>query len=111
MYPRGISIATPGDNLSFYCVPFSSHNVVDIQWLLNNTVLLQNTTFQNVEAIFHREDGIGLLQLTEITASFNQTVFSCTLVLSSGVTIPSRESDTATVILLHGELTFIWLAI
>ena len=87
-------MTAPGNNVSFICIYPSPNDVASIEWLANNTALL-NVTFQDVGVTIHS----NLLQFTRIPASFNLTVFSCVVTLTSGAIVPS--SDTATLLLLQ----------
>ncbi len=94
--PSGQLVSTPGGSVRFVCLVFPSDGLMDIQWLVNGT-LLSNPTLINATVEILRQ-GIGALTFANLGSEFNMTRIGCRAAFSDG---NYRDSE-STLSLLQG---------
>ena len=89
-------VSTPGSRAEFTCVAIPSTGVVNVQWLLNGTVLERNSS--NI-TIHYVGPGIGQLIFCNLSLERNMTVIGCRAIYDTN---RHTNSTNVAVLLLQG---------
>lgn len=82
----------PGGNAVFSCYS-PSGGIDSISWLVNGSTLETLDLGEDVTAEFNRKFGIGKLNLTNLTLSYNTSRIQCIAKFRSGATLTSSGVD------------------
>ncbi len=99
VFPSGQHVSIPGGSAEFSCVVLVQAGVVNLQWLLNGTLLddprLVNATVENLDNMRH-----GRLIFTDLPYELNVTRIRCRAVYSDG---EEEDSVDSALLLLQGD--------
>lgn len=80
----------PGGNATFYCISFAPLDLLGVQWYINDQPLVNSSNvvikFSNIG------NGLGLLQLTNLSQTYDMARIQCNAVLNSGMTVASSNA-------------------
>ena len=79
--PSDVFVSTPGGSASVSC--FSTHEIVDIEWLVNGT-RFDNNLGPNVMSQFSSSVRTGRLDFVNLPLNYNGTSVQCIAELDSG---------------------------
>ncbi len=99
MTPIGQFAVTPGDSAELFCFISPSAGVIDVQWLVNGTLLMDIPS----ATVQYLGSGFGSLTFANLSSEFNRTRIGCRPVYSDGI----REDSTDSTLLLLQGLNYI----
>ncbi len=76
--PIVVLVSTPGGMVVFNCLISPSTGVIDVQWLLNGS-LLDNPNLVNATVRFSQDFGVGILTIASLSSELNTTRIECSL--------------------------------
>ncbi len=98
--PSGQFVSTRGSMAEFACTVSPSAGVMDVQWLVNGS-LLDNPTLFDATVQYSSTFGVGRLIFASLSSEFDMTRIGCRAVYSDR---SSEDSTESTLLLLQGYL-------
>ena len=104
MFPSGLYISAPGDNIIFNCIHSQLPDAHGATWLLNQTQL-QDIEARDVEQIYHNSEliKVGTLTFHNISVEYNNTEIKCQVMLTSQ-TQNIESQNSAMIQIQHSKL-------